>query len=231
MNEISPRDRLIVALDRSDRTEILRLADAIGDSVGWLKVGLQAFVSNGPGIVRELKQRGPRIFLDLKFHDIPNTTGNAVSAAMAAGADMTNVHAAGGRMMLASAARAAGEKVILLGVTVLTSLGDDELEAVGFTGDARSNVVRLSRLCAESGIHGVVASPLEITAIRESCGDDFLIVTPGIRGIDDNADDQKRTLAPAEALARGADYIVVGRPITAAPDPRSTALRIVEQIS
>jgi orotidine-5'-phosphate decarboxylase len=228
---MNPRERLIFALDRSDRSEILRLADAIGDSVGWMKVGLQAFVSNGPPLVRELRERGPRIFLDLKFHDIPNTAANAVSAALAAGADMTNVHAAGGAAMLAASSAAAGDQLILLGVTILTSLSDEELPAIGLNGDARSNVVRLARLCAANGLQGVVASPQEIEAIREACGERFVIVTPGIRGANDAADDQKRTLTAGEAVRRGASYIVVGRPITSAADPRAAAERIVAELA
>lgn len=232
MRETSPRDRIIVALDRSERDEILRLADMVGDVVGWMKIGLQAFVSNGPQIVREVRERGARVFLDLKFLDIPNTASNAVRAALSTGAEMTNVHASGGPAMLRACADAAAKSdAILLGVTILTSIDDSELATIGLSGGVENNVVRLARLCAASGLNGVVSSPNEIRAIREACGDEFVIVTPGIRSSADATDDQKRTLTAKEAIERGASYIVVGRPITAAADPRVVAQRMIDELA
>lgn len=226
---MTPRDRLIVAIDKSGRDEILRTADALRSHVGMLKIGLQAFVANGPSIVSELVAEGHRIFLDLKFHDIPNTASNAVREAVRLGCSITNVHAAGGGAMLSACAGVIpeGSATRLLGVTILTSLGADELGEVGYPGTPAENVVRLARLCSRSGLSGVVASPNEIEQIREACGDGFLILTPGIRDAADGADDQKRTMTAAEAVKRGATWIVVGRPITGAPDPAAAAERIV----
>lgn len=197
-----------------------------------LKIGLQAFVANGPSIVSELIAGGHQIFLDLKFHDIPNTASNAVREAVRLGCSVTNVHAAGGRVMLNACAAAlpAGGATRLLGVTILTSLAADELGEIGYPGTPAENVVRLARLCSDSGLSGVVASPNEIEPIRNACGDDFLILTPGIREVADGADDQKRTMTAAEAVRRGATWIVVGRPITGAADPADAADRIVASL-
>ncbi len=195
------RDRLVAAIDRSSRDEILRLADALHGAVGVLKVGLQAFVANGPAIVRELVARGENVFLDLKVHDIPNTAKNAVAEAAALGAAMVTVHAAGGLTMLRSCASAG---TLVLGVTILTSLDDTDVQRIGFTHD--------------------------IEAIREACGDALTLVVPGIRPEGSDAGDQRRTKTPAAAIAAGADYIVVGRPITDAPYPRAAALAIIDSL-
>jgi orotidine-5'-phosphate decarboxylase len=221
------RDRLIVALDRSERDEILRLADQLHDVAGALKIGLQAFVSNGPSIVREVAARGARVFLDLKIHDIPNTAQHAVAETAALGAAMVTVHAAGGAAMMAACARA---DALVLGVTILTSLDEAELQRIGFAGTPLDNAVRLAKLAQSAGLRGVVASPQEIGAIREACGGDFVIVTPGIRPAGSDAGDQRRTTTPAAAIAAGADYIVVGRPITEARDPRAAALELVASL-
>jgi orotidine-5'-phosphate decarboxylase len=221
------RDRLIVALDRSSRDEILRIADALHDAAGAFKIGLQAFVANGPALVRELVARGEKIFVDLKVHDIPNTAQNAVAEIAALRVAMTTVHAAGGEAMLRFSAR---DDVLVLGVTVLTSLDDAELRRIGFTGNAVETSVRLARLAKQCGLRGVVTSPEEIAAIREACGRDLIIVAPGVRPEGSAAGDQRRTTTPAAAIAAGADYIVVGRPITDAPAPRDAALRIIEQL-
>ena len=220
------RDRLIVAIDRSSRDEILRLADALHDTAGLLKIGLQAFVANGPSLVRELVARGERIFLDLKIHDIPNTAKHAVAEAAALGASMVTVHASGGAAMLRECAN---EKTLVLGVTILTSLDDEELRRIGFAAPPLDSAVRLAKLAKENGIRGVVASPHEIRAIREACSD-LVIVTPGIRPAGSDAGDQRRTTTPAAAIAAGADYIVVGRPITEASNPRDAALAIVDSL-
>jgi orotidine-5'-phosphate decarboxylase len=225
------RDRLVIAIDRSSRDEILALADALHGAAGVYKIGLQAFIANGPSIVEELVGRGEKIFLDLKIHDIPNTAKHAIAEAARSGASILNVHAAGGPAMMSACADALshGDRPLLLAVTILTSIDSDELAAIGFQGDAVSNAVRLARMAQRSGLDGVVASPLEIEAIREAC-DNFVILTPGIRGPGDDAGDQSRTLSAAEAIRRGATYIVVGRPITEASDPRGAALRLLETI-
>lgn len=223
------RDRLIVAIDRSDRDEILRLADALSGAAGMFKIGLQAFIANGPSIVRELVARDVKVFLDLKIHDIPNTASHAVAEGVALGASIMTVHAAGGPSMLRACA-AASAQTLVLGVTVLTSLDDAELARIGMRGTAAENVVRLAKEVKESGLRGVVASPLEIAAIREVCGAEFVILTPGIRPEGSEKGDQRRTMTPAEAVRAGADYLVVGRPITDARDPRASAMAIVDSI-
>ena len=220
-------DRLIVAADLSSAGDIIQLAEDLRGVAGVMKIGLQAFVANGPNLVREIAGSGIRVFLDLKLHDIPNTVQHAVREAEALGSFMVTVHAAGGAAML-DAARS--DRMLVLAVTVLTSLGDDDLRSIGMDGGADSSVTRLARLAQSSGIRGVVASPREITAIREACGAEMTIVTPGIRPEGSEAGDQRRTLTPGEAMRAGADYIVVGRPITGAANPRDAALRIVDQM-
>src|SRR6185436_3954639 len=217
------RDRLIVAIDRSGRDDILRLAEALDGAAGILKIGLQAFIANGPSIVRELAMP---VFLDLKIHDIPNTAKHAVAEAAALGAAMVTVHASGGAAMLRACAN---DKTLVLGVTVLTSLDDEELRRIGFDAPPLHSAVRLAKLAKENGLRGVVASPQEIRAIREACGD-VVIVAPGIRPVGSDAGDQRRTTTPAAAVAAGADYIVVGRPITEASSPRDAALAIVDSL-
>lgn len=224
------RNRLIVAADLSTRDEILRLADDVAGAAGVLKIGLHAFVATGPSVVTELVARGHSVFLDLKIHDIPNTASHAVAEAGRLGAAMLTVHAAGGRGMLRAAAEKAVGNLLILGVTVLTSLEAEDVHAIGMTGSPLENVLRLAALTHESGCGGVVASPLEIMAIRARFGDTLKIVAPGIRPAGSPSDDQRRTLTPREAIAAGADYIVVGRPITAAKDRRAAALRIAEEI-
>ncbi|HUP48668.1 MAG TPA: orotidine-5'-phosphate decarboxylase [Thermoanaerobaculia bacterium] len=221
------RDRLIVAADLSEAGEILRLADELHGLAGAIKVGLQAFTANGPSIVRELVQRGHRVFLDLKLHDIPHTVRHAVREAESLGAAMLTVHAAGGEAMLRAAR---SERMLVLAVTVLTSLGDADLERIGVPGGATATVVGLASLARSAGIGGVVASPQEIAAIREACGAGMTIVTPGIRPEGSAAEDQRRTLTPGEAVRAGADYIVVGRPITGAGDRGEAARRIVDEM-
>lgn len=222
------RDRLIVALDRSSRDEILRLADQLQDEVGMFKVGLRAFLSNGPSLVEELSRRGAKIFLDLKIHDIPNTAQSAIESCAGMGVAMTTVHAAGGEAMLRASAH---NTMLVLAVTVLTSLDGRSLRHTGVPDSPLTQAVRLASLARRSGLRGVVASPLEIEAIRAECGDDFLIVTPGIRPEGSPGDDQQRTKTPAAAVAAGADYIVVGRPITGAADPRGAARALIESLS
>ena len=220
-------DRLVVAVDASERDDILRLVDRLSGVAGVFKIGLQAFIANGPAIVREVVARGERVFLDLKIHDIPNTAKHAVAEAASLGAFMTTVHATGGEAMLRACAH---ESLLVLGVTVLTSLDADELRGVGFSGSPEDNAVRLAALAQRCGLGGVVASPLEIAPIRDTCGGGLIILTPGIRPGGSDPGDQRRTMTPREAIAAGADYIVVGRPISSAADPRSAALRIVDEM-
>ncbi len=225
---MQPADRLVVALDASDRDAILRLADALSGVAGVFKIGLQAFIANGPSIVRELVARGQRVFLDLKIHDIPNTAQHAIAEAAALGASIATVHTAGGEAMLRACA---GESLLVLGVTILTSLDDAELARIGFRGSAVENAVRLAKLAQRSGLRGVVASPHEIRAIREACDEPFVILTPGIRPAGADAGDQRRTMTPREAVLAGADYLVIGRPITGADDPRDAALRVLSEMA
>jgi orotidine-5'-phosphate decarboxylase len=220
-------DRLVVALDVSHRDDILRLVDALHGVVGVFKIGLQAFIANGPSIVREVVARGERVFLDLKIHDIPNTANHAVAEAAALEASMATVHTAGGEAMLRACAH---DSLLVLGVTVLTSLDANELQRIGFAGAPVENAVRLARLAKSSGLRGVVASPLEIAPIRDACGEDFVILTPGIRPAGADAGDQRRTMTPRDAIRAGATYIVVGRPIRGAAAARAAARKIVEEM-
>ena len=225
-------NRILVALDVESQAKALALADTLRGSVAGYKIGKQLFTAEGPAIVRTLTARGDRVFLDLKFHDIPNTVAGAVTSAIGTGAWMVNVHASGGTAMMQAAARAATEtasrldlpRPLVIGVTVLTSMNDAALAEVGTTRPVLEQVVHLARLAQQAGLDGVVASPLEIAAIREACGRDFVIVTPGIRpAAQQGTDDQARTLTPAQAVEAGATYLVVGRPITGAADPRAAA--------
>lgn len=227
---MDPRERLIVALDLTSRDDILSMVEELRGSVGVFKLGLQAFVANGPSIVREVVASGDRVFLDLKFHDIPNTAMRAVGEAAALAVSMTTVHAAGGRAMMQACAGAAGE-ALLLGVTVLTSLASADLDEIGLDGSPLDAAVRLAVLATRSGCGGVVASPHEIEAIREACGSAPAVVTPGIRPADAAAGDQQRIMTPREAIRRGASHIVVGRPIVTAVRRREAALRIVDEIA
>ena len=227
---------ILVALDVDTPAKALALADALRGAVGGFKIGKQLFTAAGPDMVRQLNARGDRVFLDLKFHDIPNTVAGAVQSAVGTGAWMVNVHASGGSAMMKAAAEAAvkaaaasgAAKPLVIGVTVLTSMTDAALKEVGVDRPMVDQVVHLAKLAKDSGLDGVVASPQEITAIRAACGPDFQIVTPGIRPADQQGkDDQARTLTPAEAIQAGATYLVIGRPITGAPDPRKAAEAIL----
>jgi orotidine-5'-phosphate decarboxylase len=220
-------DRLVVAVDLSAREDVLRTIDTLRGSVGVFKIGLQAFIANGPALVREIVANGDRVFLDLKIHDIPNTAKHAVGEVASLGVSIATVHAGGGSAMLSACVR---DPLLVLGVTILTSLDEAELRGIGFDGAPLANAVRLAKLVRGAGLPGVVASPQEIEAIRSECGEGFVILTPGIRPAGSDAGDQRRTMTPREAVAAGADYLVVGRPITSAADPRSAALRIVGEM-
>ena len=226
---------ILVALDVESAAQAIELADQLRGAVGGYKIGKQLFTAAGPAVVHELTGRGDRVFLDLKFHDIPNTVAGAVQSAVATGAWMVNVHASGGTAMMTAAAEAARKSAKALGrprplviaVTVLTSMTDATLAEIGVARPVINHVVYLAQLAKHAGLDGVVASPQETRAIREACGPDFQIVTPGIRPADQQGkDDQARTLTPAEAIAAGATYLVIGRPITGAPHPREAAERI-----
>ena len=231
-------NRIIVALDVSTPSDALALADKLRGDVGAFKIGKQLFTAAGPDVVRALVSQGDRVFLDLKFHDIPNTVAGAVKSACGIGVWMVNVHASGGRTMMEAARRAADEsaakggvKPLVIAVTVLTSLTAADLNSIGVSASPLDQAVRLAEMAREAGLDGVVASPQETSAIRAACGPDFLIVTPGIRGGGAQAspDDQQRTLTPAQAIAAGSSYLVVGRPITGAPDPRAAARQIDQE--
>lgn len=220
---------LIVAIDRPDLAAGLALAETLRGVVGGVKLGLELFVAEGPRAVRAMAATGLPIFLDLKLHDIPNTVAGAVRAAARLGAALLTVHAGGGRAMLEAAvqaARAAPAPPRLLAVTVLTSLDAADLAATGVAGGPLDQAVRLAKLARAAGLDGVVCSPVEIAALREALGPEALIVVPGIRPAGAAAADQKRVATPQEALARGADLLVIGRPITEAADPRAAALAI-----
>lgn len=241
MSTNHPGDRLLVALDVDNADRALALADQVRGVAGGLKVGSRLFTMAGPDLVRRLVESGARVFLDLKFHDIPNTVAQAVDAAVRTGAWMINVHASGGSAMMQAAARAAAEAAtaagrpapLVIAVTVLTSMDEEALKQTGVTRPLLDQVLGLARMAHAAGMQGVVASPHETAAIRQACGPDFAIVTPGIRGASagQEKNDQARTMGPAEAVKAGATYIVVGRPIIAAPDPKAAALAIVEELS
>lgn len=234
-------DKLLVALDVESGERAMHLVDALRDLVGGFKIGNRLFTSEGPALVRRIVDAGSRVFLDLKYHDIPNTVEQAVEAAVGTGAWMINVHAAGGTAMMQAAARAARETSarlgrpapVMIGVTVLTSMDQEALRAIGVERPVLDQVIALARSAREAGLQGVVASAQETPAIRQACGPEFQIVTPGIRGAAAGAErnDQSRTMGPAEAIRAGASYIVVGRPIIAAPDPRAAAAAIVEELA
>jgi orotidine-5'-phosphate decarboxylase len=227
------RERLIVALDVSSAAAAHRIVAAVGDCARYYKVGLQLYTAEGPQIVRDLVASGRQVFLDLKLHDIPNTVASAVKEAAKLGVSMLTVHAAGGGRMLHAAVEAArntNASPMILGVTVLTSLDARDLEHAGVRGTVVDQVSRLAALAISNGCHGVVASAQEAGTLRSELGDDFLIVTPGVRPSGSGHGDQARVVTPAEAIASGASYIVVGRPITEATDPGAEAREILGQI-
>lgn len=228
-----PPKRVIVALDFPDAPTALAMAARLDPKLCRVKVGKELFVAAGPSVVERLNERGFEVFLDLKFHDIPNTVAGACRSAVRLGVWMLNVHASGGEAMLNAARDAvegAAKRPLLIAVTILTSLSSAELAAVGFSGSADENVERLARLTQRCGLDGVVCSAQEATRLRAACGPAFKLVTPGIRLPEDAKGDQSRVVTPAEGVRLGADYLVIGRPVTQAKDPRATLESINESL-
>lgn len=220
---------VIVALDFADATSALSLAERLDPAACRLKVGNELFTAAGPALVEALQHRGFELFLDLKYHDIPNTVAGGIRSAGSLGVWMVNVHASGGRRMLEAAAEARAalsRPPLLIGVTILTSLDDDDFAALGFRDSLEAQVVRLASLCEQAGLDGVVCSAREVAGLRKRLGGDFALVTPGIRPAGSASDDQRRVVTPEGALADGASYLVIGRPITAAADPASALAAI-----
>ncbi|HET7293097.1 MAG TPA: orotidine-5'-phosphate decarboxylase [Vicinamibacteria bacterium] len=227
---MTPRERLVVALDVASAVEGEALASRLAGAVGMFKVGSQLFTAAGPALVRSLVERGERVFLDLKYHDIPNTVSGAVAAAGVLGVSLVTIHALGGAEMLRAAVQARPRGIRLLAITVLTSHDEASLLRLGIPGPLPDQVRRLALVAREAGLDGVVASPHEVALVRSACGPDFLVVTPGIRPDGAGLGDQARAATPRQALASGADYLVVGRPITGQRDPRAAAHAIVAEM-
>jgi orotidine-5'-phosphate decarboxylase len=239
-NKSSAREKLIVALDLPNADAAARMAERLRGRVGMFKVGSELFTAEGPALVRRLAASGARVFLDLKYHDIPNTVRAAVREAARLGISMLDVHASGGSKMMEAALEGAREAIVgrqpgasrplVLAVTVLTSLAGEDLEELGIAGRPEDVVVRMAQLAQRAGTDGGVASAREIAALRRACGPRFLIVTPGIRPAAAAANDQARVSTPEAAIKEGADFLVVGRPITAAADPVAAAEAIVAEM-
>ena len=224
---------VIVALDYPAAGPALGLAERLSPELCRLKVGKELFTRCGPQLVEQLQHLGFEVFLDLKFHDIPNTVAGAVRAAAELGVWMVNVHAGGGRRMMAAAAEALqsfSNRPLLIGVTVLTSMSEEDMRELGYTESPRERVLHLAALAADSGLDGVVCSALEAGDLRRARGGEFCLVTPGIRLAGDSAGDQRRVVSPADAVARGADYLVIGRSVTAAEDPLAALQRVHSEL-
>ena len=226
------KEKIIIAVDAADSAAAFKLIDPLAAEGCIFKIGLQLFTAEGPAFVREIRSRGAKVFLDLKFHDIPNTAKEAVRSAVALGVEMTTIHLAGGPSMVAESVKAAeGAGTLVLGVTVLTSLSDADLNQIGVPHSAAQQVMQLAAMGVASGLRGVVASPLEIAILREKFGRSLTIVTPGVRPAGSDMGDQHRVLTPGQAIRLGADFLVIGRPITAAPSPRDAFLRIADEMA
>ncbi len=235
MRNLSPIDRIYCALDTQSLTEALLLADLLGGEVGGIKLGKEFFTANGPEGVNKVAALGHKIFLDLKYHDIPTTVSGAIHAATDLHCKFVTVHASGGAPMLEAAINAAkeskGERPKILAVTVLTSLDDRDLTLIGQSGPISDQVLRLARLAKQCRVDGVVCSPHEVISLRAEFGDEFFLVSPGVRPDWAASDDQKRFMTPQRAVQCGADYLVIGRAITQADDPVGATRRIVSEIS
>ncbi len=231
-------ERLIVALDFHKFDDVKKIVNELSDSVNYYKVGMELFYSVGPVVVEWLKSQNKKIFLDLKLHDIPNTVAGGLCSLMNLGANILNIHANGGYTMMKTAAdriKAEAENLKierpkLIAITVLTSINQNDWEGLGYQMQMKDQAVRLAKLAKEAGLDGVVASPQESKAIRENCGEDFLIVTPGIRPAGSAINDQSRIATPAQALKNGSSKLVIGRPIIAAENPKAAAIKIIEEI-
>jgi len=228
-----PQDKIIIALDVPDTNGAMRLLDAIG-TPALCKIGLELFTADGPSVVKAVMDRGSSVFLDLKFHDIPNTVAHAVRSAADLGVSMTTLHASGGPVMLEAAVKAAeasgNSELLLLAVTVLTSMDSSQLSSTGIDVEPKEQVLRLAGLASAAGIGGIVCSPLEIDAVRGAHGQSLRLVTPGVRPSWAAVGDQKRVMTPAEAVAAGADWLVIGRPITAAGNPKEAYAKVVAEL-
>lgn len=224
------RDKIIVALDVPAKAEALDLVKQLAPEISFFKIGLQLYTVAGPEAVREILATGARVFLDLKLHDIPNTVARAVESAASLGVQMLTIHLSGGEAMLRAAATARPANMLILGVTVLTSLTEEALHQVGVSERINDHVLRLARLGQEAGIGGLVASPFEARTLRDEFGDNIKIVTPGVRPSWSDAGDQKRFMTPREAFDAGADYLVIGRPITAHANPRQAVVKVLDEI-
>lgn len=226
-----PRERLIIALDFPERGQAFDLVSDLGGEVGFYKIGLQLYTAAGPEIVGAIATAGAKIFLDLKLHDIPATVGKAVSAAGDLGVNMATIHLSGGREMIEAAVAACSPELLLLGVTVLTSSDENTLRETGVGSGVEEQTLRLAELGAAAGVHGLIASPHELEALRNRFGEEMTIVTPGVRPSWSAAGDQKRFTTPREAIECGADYLVIGRPVTGDPEPRNALQRILDELA
>ena len=225
------KNPIIAALDVPDAEHAIKLAEAIAPAVGAFKIGKELFVSAGPDIVKRVRDTGASVFLDLKFHDIPNTVAKAVASAVRLDVQMLTVHTCGGTAMLQAAVKAAGDGPLVLGVTVLTSMDENDLADVGVQKSPADQVLHLAQLATQAGLKGLVCSPKEIAPLREVLPPEVQLVTPGIRPAGSDSDDQKRVMTPAKAISAGADWLVIGRPIYAAENPRQAAEDILSSLS
>ncbi|MBT5185785.1 MAG: orotidine-5'-phosphate decarboxylase [Kordiimonadaceae bacterium] len=238
MADLKPSQRILCALDTIVTSEACNLAATVGPHVGGIKLGLEFFGANGPQGFKEVSKASNNIFLDLKLHDIPNTVAKAIHALMPLKPTIMTIHTAGGPAMMAAAANAATEaaknvgcaRPIIVGVTILTSLDDQDLDAVGYQNPVSEQVIQMAKLAKESGLDGVVCSPHEISLIKEACGKEFKLVVPGIRPAGSSTGDQKRVMTPDQAVKLGADYLVIGRPITQSDDPIAAVKAITKEI-
>jgi orotidine-5'-phosphate decarboxylase len=224
-------DKIIVALDVPSKSDALRLVEQLREKISFFKIGLQLYTAEGPEIVRAIVASGAKVFLDLKLHDIPNTVASAVESASKLGVEMLTIHLSGGAEMIRAAVDAREGKMSILGVTMLTSATQETIDEIGIAEKMNEHISRLGRLGVSAGIDGLVASPFEANFLRAEFGDKIKIVVPGIRPRGSEAGDQKRFMAPKEALTAGADYLVIGRPITAAKDPREAVEKILSEIN
>jgi orotidine-5'-phosphate decarboxylase len=229
---LTAKDKIIVALDLPSVDAARDMIKTLGKDVSWYKVGLQLFALGGPAFIQEVKAGGAKIFLDLKFHDIPNTVKSAVESACALAVDMLTIHLSGGSEVCQAAVNGRGSNsTLILGVTVLTSQTEATLSEIGINRSLTQQVISLATLAKATGITGLIASPLELEPLRREFGKSFVIVTPGVRPTWSEAGDQKRFTTPSEAIKLGADYLVIGRPITASPDPKASFSRVASELS